>query len=188
MQWQVQPWVFFNCCTSWLSSHYIFKFSTKNPQSYLYSRSEKGCNFSHIRIRSMQHVFCCIQYTTHRPLSKVYLASTWLDLQDCLHSSGRLWHWNDAQLVLRGPQFAMKILPSHQQQQPEAFAPTMLSCCLHQILTPPSERPSRSRVSSDQATFLKSSTVQFWWACMNCSPIFLFFLDMNGNQCGLLLL
>lgn len=33
MQWQVQKWILFlNCCTSWLSSHYISKFSAKIPQ------------------------------------------------------------------------------------------------------------------------------------------------------------
>ena len=51
---------------------------------------------------------------------------------------------------------------------------SMLSCCLCDILTLPSESHSWNRDSSDQATFSQSSIVQFWWACANCSLSFLF--------------
>ncbi len=44
----------------------------------------------------------------------------------------------------------------------------MLSCSLCQILTLPSEYCSRNWDSSDQAMFLQSSFVQFWWACVDC--------------------
>ena len=65
---------------------------------------------------------------------------------------------------------------------------SMLSCCLRQILTLPSECHSRNRDSSDQATFFQSSIVQFWWARANCSLSFLFVADRRGTRCGLLLL
>ncbi len=65
---------------------------------------------------------------------------------------------------------------------------SMLSCSLHQIMTLPSEFWSWNRDSSDQATFLQSSIVQFWWACVNCSLCVLFLADRSGIRCGLLLL
>ncbi len=65
---------------------------------------------------------------------------------------------------------------------------SMLSCSLCQILTLPSKCRSRNRDSSDQAMFLQSSIVRFWWACANCSLRFLFLADRSGTRCGLLLL
>ncbi len=58
---------------------------------------------------------------------------------------------------------------------------SMLSCSLRQILTLTSECFSRNRDSSDQATFLQSSIVQFCWACVNCSLRFLFLADRSGT-------
>ncbi len=58
---------------------------------------------------------------------------------------------------------------------------SMLSCSLRQILTLTSECRSRNRDSSDQVTFYQSSTVQFWWACANCSFRFLFLADRSGT-------
>lgn len=55
----------------------------------------------------------------------------------------------------------------------------MISCYLHQILTLPSRCCSRHQT-------LQTSFFQFWWACTNCS--FLFLIDKSGTQCGLLLL
>ncbi len=46
---------------------------------------------------------------------------------------------------------------------------------------PTSECRSRNRDSSDQATFLQSSIVQFWWACVNCSLRFLLLADRSGT-------
>jgi len=57
---------------------------------------------------------------------------------------------------------------------------SMISFCLRQILTLPSERLNRNRDSSDQATFFQSLTVQFWWALANCSLFFLFVVEMSG--------
>ncbi len=42
--------------------------------------------------------------------------------------------------------------------------------------------------SSDQAPFLQSSIVQFWWSCVNCILRVLFLADRSGTRCGLLLL
>jgi len=64
----------------------------------------------------------------------------------------------------------------------------MFSFSLHQILTLPSECLNRNRDSSGQATFLQSSTVQFWGALENCSLFFLFVVEMSGTRWGLLLL
>lgn len=49
-------------------------------------------------------------------------------------------------------------------------AGSMLSCCLCQILTLPSEYSSRQRASSDQATLFQPYDVQFWWACVLSWP------------------
>ncbi len=58
---------------------------------------------------------------------------------------------------------------------------SMLSCSLSQIMTPPFDCCRRNRDSSDNAMFFKSSIVQFWWACANCSLRFLFLADRSGN-------
>ena len=55
----------------------------------------------------------------------------------------------------------------------------MLSRCLRQILTRPSECRRWNRDSSDQAKFFQSSIVQFWRACANCSLSFLLLADRS---------
>ncbi len=95
--------------------------------------------------------------------------------------SGRLWCLNDAQLVLRG----QENIPHTITPPPPAWTVetrqdgSMLSCALCQILTLPSECRSRNQDSSDQATFLQSSFVQFWWSCVNCSLRSLFLADCS---------
>ncbi len=71
---------------------------------------------------------------------------------------------------------------------PFAFRTALISCSLHQILTLLSECRSRNRDSSEQATFLQSSIVQFWWVCVNCILRVLFLSDRSSTRCGLLLL
>ncbi len=74
----------------------------------------------------------------------------------------------------KGPKVCQENIP-HTITPPRAWTVetrqdgSMLSCSLCQILTQPSERCSRNRDSSDQATFFQSSIVQFWWPCVNCS-------------------
>ncbi len=101
------------------------------------------------------------------------------------NTPGRLWRLNDAQLVLRGPKCAKKISPTHYTTTTSSLNQdgSMLSCSFCQILTLPSECRSRNRDSSDQATFSRSSMVQFWWACANCSLRFLFLADRSSTQC-----
>ncbi len=53
---------------------------------------------------------------------------------------------------------------------------------------PTSECRRRNQDSSDQATFLQSSIVQFWWSCVNCILRVLLLSDRSGTRCGLLLL
>ncbi len=105
--------------------------------------------------------------------------------------SGRLWHLNDAKLVLRRPKCAKKtsITPPPAAWTIETRQDgSMLSWSLCQILTLPSEWRSRNRDSSDQEAFLQSSIVQFRWSCVNCILRFLFLADRSGTRCGLLLL
>jgi len=58
---------------------------------------------------------------------------------------------------------------------------SMLSGCLRQILTLPSECCGRNRDSSDQATLFQFSVIRFFWACVNYSLIFLFLADRSGT-------
>ncbi len=46
---------------------------------------------------------------------------------------------------------------------------------------PTPECSSKNRDSSDQATFLQSSFVQFWWVCVNCILRVLFLSDRSGT-------
>ncbi len=77
----------------------------------------------------------------------------------------RLWHLNDAQLVLKGPKCAKKISPPTITPPPPAWTVetrkdgSMLSSSLRQILTLPSEHWSRNGDSAEQATFIQSSIV-----------------------------
>ncbi len=58
---------------------------------------------------------------------------------------------------------------------------SMLSCSIRQILTLSSECCSRNQDSSNQATFLQSSIVQFWWSCVNCILRVLFLADRSST-------
>ncbi len=103
------------------------------------------------------------------------------------------WCLNDAQLVLMDPKCAKKIPPTplHHHHQPE---PLRQGRMIHAFMfftpnsDPTSECCSRNQDSSDQATFLQSSIVQFWWVCVNCILRVLFLSDRSGTRCGLLLL
>ncbi len=89
-------------------------------------------------------------------------------------SNNRLWHLNNAQLVLgpNSPRFC-SIPPPTAWPVDTRKDRSILSCCLQQMITLPSECYSRNWDSSDQATFFQSSIVQFWWACANSSLSFL---------------
>ncbi len=108
--------------------------------------------------------------------------------------SGRLWRWNDAQLVLRGQKCPKKLspTPSHNHHQPEPLRQGRMDPCFHVLYTKfwlyHLNVRSRNRDSSDQATFLQSSIVRFWWSCVNCILRVLFLSDRSGTRCGLLLL
>ncbi len=105
----------------------------------------------------------------------------------------RLWHIKDSQLVLRGPKCAKNISPRplHPHHQPEPLRQGRMDPCFHvfyakfwpQHLNVAAEIETQK---SDQATFLQSSIIQFWWACVNCSLRFL--ADRRDTRCGLLLL
>ncbi len=91
--------------------------------------------------------------------------------------SGRLWCLNKAQQCCLNNAWTVETSQDG----------SMLSCFLRQILTLTSEC-SRNQDSSDQATFLQSSIVQFWRSCVNCILRVLFLSDRSGTRCGLLLL
>ncbi len=96
--------------------------------------------------------------------------------------SGRLWCLNDAQLVLRG-QENIPTITQHHHHQPEPLRQGRMDPCFHVLYAnsdlPTSECRSRNQDSSDQATFLQSSFVQFWWSCVNCSLRSLFLADCS---------
>lgn len=98
------------------------------------------------------------------------MGTLWWDGRGQQQYSGRL-RLNNAQLG------AQENIP-HTSASPAAWTldtrkdESMLSCCLHQILTLPS-------TWTEQATFL-----QFWWACTNCWLTFLFLADMSDPRCG----
>ncbi len=107
--------------------------------------------------------------------------------------SGRLWHLNNAQLVLRGPKCAKKISPTplHHHHQSEPLRQGRMDPCFHVLYVkfwPHLNVAEEIQIHQTRATFFQSSIVQFWWACVNCSLRFLFLSDRSGTRCGLLLL
>lgn len=70
--------------------------------------------------------------------------------------SFRLWHLNNAQLILKGPKSVKKISPTplSQHHQPEALIQSTMhpcfQCCLHQFLTLPFECHSRNWIETHQ--------------------------------------
>ncbi len=91
----------------------------------------------------------------------------------------------------KGPKVCQENIPHTITPPPPAWTIEIrqdwsrLSCSLRQIMILPSECRSRNWNSSDQATFVQFSIVQFWWE--NCSLRFLFLAEWSGTRCGLLL-
>ncbi len=106
-------------------------------------------------------------------------------------SSAVLLNFKLCSIGTKGPKVCQENIPHTITPPPPAWTVetrqdgSMLSCSLRQILTLLSQKKSRLIRPGD---VFQSSTVQFWWACVNCRLRFLFLSDRSGSRCGLLLL
>lgn len=95
--------------------------------------------------------------------------------------SGRLWHLNDAQLLLRKKMRPM-LLNIHQQSEP--LMQGGMDGYFHVVYS--KFWPHHSNVETAEIE-THSTVVQFWCSYANCSLIFLFWADRRDTRCGFLL-
>ncbi len=103
--------------------------------------------------------------------------------------SGRLWHLNDAQLVLKDQKCAKKISPTplHHHQQPEPLRQGRMDPCFHVLYTKYWPYIWMLQQKSRLVSFSNILLSNFGES-VNCSLCFFFLADRSGTRCGLLLL
>jgi len=160
---------FQRCCIGFRSGDCGGHWSTVNSMS---------CSRNQSEIISALDMACYPAESNHQKMSTLWSPKGW---------SGRLWHLNDARLVLRGPQCGKKIslTPLH-HHQPETFIQGRMDPYLYVVYA--KFWPYHLNVSAEIQTHQTRQCfcfffVQFWWARVNYSLSFLFLADRSGSQC-----
>jgi len=125
----------------------------------------------------MIRAFDMMHYPAGSSHQRIHCGHIWMDV---VRNNAQVGRFKWCPIGTKGPKVCQEnITPPPACTVVTRHDGSMISFCLCQILTLPSEFLNRNQDSSDQATIFQSSTFQCWWALANCSLFFLFVGEMS---------